>query len=153
LICQLVRNGVVKELGLGVTNTIKMATKVASQLDGRGTGFLGFFAVYSVLSAIGVYFLRIDSASSIVPDAMQAVKEAGHWRGFGHDVPVRSHYTGIWWLDFGLTFLVVAFMPGAGALDTGFWIQQLYFLVSFFAVISIWTVEACRDGNRKRITS
>jgi hypothetical protein len=130
-----------------------MAKDVASQPDARGTGFIGFFAIYSILVAVGIYFLHIDSASSIVPDAMQAVTEAGNWRGFGHDVPVRSNYTGIWWFDSGLTFLVVAFMPGAGALDTGFWIQQLYFLVSFFAVISIWTVEACRDGNKKRCTS
>jgi hypothetical protein len=131
----------------------KMAKQIASQPDARGTGFMGFFAIYIILTMMGIYFLRIDSASSIVPDAMQAVTEAGNWRGFGHDVPVRSHYTGIRWFDFGLTFLVVAFTAGAGALDTGFWIHQLYFLVSFFAVISIWTVEACRDGNQKRYTS
>ncbi|PVH78698.1 hypothetical protein DL98DRAFT_421668 [Cadophora sp. DSE1049] len=64
-----------------------------------------------------------------------------------NDQTLRTKYTGIASLDYGLGFLVAAFLPGASGWDLNAQVQQIYFFVSFFPIVSIWSVEAGRKGN------
>lgn len=68
------------------------------------------------------------------------------------ELAIRSHYTGIANLDYGLRFLVAAFLPGAAGFVREFQVLQAYFLVSFFPIISIYAVEAGRRGNKRAWT-
>lgn len=65
----------------------------------------------------------------------------------GSDVRLRTVYTGISTIDYGLRFLVAAFLPGAAGWDKNSQIQQIYFLLSFFPIIALWSVEAGRTRN------
>jgi len=64
-----------------------------------------------------------------------------------NNLALRTHFTGISSIDYGIRFLVVAFMPGALGIDKGILLQQAYFLASFSPLISIYCVEAGRTGN------
>lgn len=130
-----------------------MAEMAPLSTSSRGPMDHVFLAIYAILACIGLYYIRIDSSNTIVPIALQSISTSGTWKEYGHDLPVRLQYTGIKWLDFGLAFVVTAFLPGAGSLDAGFWIQQLYFLINFFAVVSLWTIEASRRRNKGKVIS
>ncbi|CZS91060.1 uncharacterized protein RCO7_01423 [Rhynchosporium graminicola] len=63
------------------------------------------------------------------------------------DQTLRKTYTGIESLDYGMRHIVAAFLPGVAGWDINTQVQQIYFLASFFPIISIWSVEAGRQGN------
>ncbi len=100
---------------------------------------------YVTLAALALYGMRImPQAEFGIDKYMETVTKAGV---FPNGVPLRQKYTAIPAVDFGLSFLVAAFIDGASGWDSAFQLQQIYFLFSFFAVISIWEVEACRTRS------
>ena len=103
------------------------------------------YVAYLALSAIAVYYMRIVPDSFNVSDQMMQIIDSGKFTQTG--MRLRREYTGISSLDYGLSFLVVAFTPAAASFDEGAYWQALHFLVSFYPVVSIWAIESCRKGN------
>jgi hypothetical protein len=60
------------------------------------------------------------------------------------EVELRETYTGIPALDLVFRNLVAAFLPGVAGWDKSFQIQQIYFLFSFFPILTVLAVEAGR---------
>jgi hypothetical protein len=94
--------------------------------------------------------MRLSEATAAIGERMEAVVTSSIFSDNGFQL--QESYTGIAPLDAGLRVLVSAFLPGVAGWDKGFQIQQFYFLVSFFAIISIWSVEAGRGGRGRSWT-
>jgi len=62
--------------------------------------------------------------------------------------PLKTTFTGISAIDTSLAMLGSAFLAGPLGLDKGVRLQQMHFLLNFFAVLCIWNVESCRTRNR-----
>ncbi|KIW73136.1 hypothetical protein PV04_01277 [Phialophora macrospora] len=115
----------------------------------NGTGIL-FALIFIILSICAVYALRIASIQSGIAEKMELITTVH--RFVEHPLPLRTTYTGIAPVDRGLSFLVAAFMNAAAGWDTGFFVFLGYFLISFFAVLTIWAIESCRERNRRALT-
>jgi hypothetical protein len=110
-----------------------------------------FTLFFFSLSLLALYSMRLSPAASSVSLPFET---AGRTPRFPRpDFPLRESYTGIPAFDLGLRFLVTAFLPGVAGWDPEFRVQQIYFLVSFFSVIAIWSVEAGRERSKGRVTS
>lgn len=108
------------------------------------------YTIYTVLSAVAFYYMRIASQHFGVSEQFEKVLETGkHQNG----LPLRTEYTGISSVDQFLSFLVVAFTPAAASFDPGSYLQVIHFLVSFFPMVSIWAVESCRKRNEWAVIS
>lgn len=94
--------------------------------------------------------MRIETGIKGIPVNFVEQVEA---RTYPNGMPMRTHYTGIEVIDSSLLFLVAAFLAGPLAWDEGVRVQQLHFLVQFFAVIAVWNVEACRTRNSWKLIS
>jgi len=116
-------------------------------------GWPGHFAAlfFLSLSILAAKEMRLGEVASAVSEPMEAVVNSLTFPD--NKYRLRENYTGIAPLDFGLRFLVAAFLPGVAGWDKGFQIQQIYFLVSFFSIIAIWSVEAGRKRNTRALTS
>ncbi|EXJ70237.1 uncharacterized protein A1O5_06305 [Cladophialophora psammophila CBS 110553] len=130
-----------------------MATRSTSSKNAvsprNGTGY--FFAIiFTALSLLAVYMLRIASIKSGVADKMEHITTINHFTE--HPLPLRTTYTGIAAVDKGLSFLVAAFMNGAAGWDKGFFVFMMYFLFSFFSILAIWAIESCRERNGLALT-
>jgi hypothetical protein len=100
---------------------------------------------FALLSAAGLWFMRISPALSDAPVGFLDIVTAGvHPNG----VAIKKHYTGLKPLDEGLSFLVSAFLPGSAGWNETFYWQQLHFLIQIAVVIAVMNVEACRERNR-----
>jgi hypothetical protein len=108
-----------------------------------------FVAIFAVSSAIGVWLMRIETGIKEIPVNFIQQLEA---KTYANGLPIRTHYTGIAAID-SIYFLVAAFIAGPLGWDEGVRLQQLHFLVQFFAVVSVWNVEACRVRNSWRLLS
>lgn len=106
-----------------------------------------FTLVYILLSAVGLYGLQFSPNTKSVDKHMQELMKGGEWRFPGQDTILRRHYTGIGPVDFGASFLVAAFFHGAAGWTKGIQLQQGYFLLQFFAVLTAWSVESVRTKN------
>lgn len=67
-------------------------------------------------------------------------------------VLMKDRFTGIAGFDYGLRFLVAAFLPGVAGFSKEEVALSAYFLISFFPMISIYSVEAGRYGSRRTLT-
>lgn len=121
---------------------------------------------FLLISAGSLWVMRIDTALHDVPREFASQVESGQLSGpvfFSSSSPsspphpylrLRKRYTGVSALDEVLAFLVAAFLagPAAGSAlgDPGVRLQQLHFLVSFYAVAAVWAVEACRTRHARR---
>lgn len=126
----------------------------------NGTG-VAFALVFTVLSLVAVYALRIAAVQSGVSEKLELITTtkvfsenplSRHGPLAEHPMPLRTTYTGIAPLDKGLSFLVAAFMNGAAGWRDSFFVFMIYFLVSFFAIITIWAIESCRERNNGALT-
>ncbi|KAH9210150.1 hypothetical protein DL95DRAFT_393691 [Leptodontidium sp. 2 PMI_412] len=102
-------------------------------------------AFFISLSLIAVKEMRLSDVAFRVGEPMTSVTTTLKFQD--NDQTLRTNYTGIASLDYGLSFLVAAFLPGAAGWDTNSQVQQIYFLVSLFSIISVLSVEAGRKGN------
>ncbi|OAL40095.1 hypothetical protein AYO20_00513 [Fonsecaea nubica] len=135
------------------TASIMMATRTRISMNvasaRNGVGY--FFAiVFVALSLLAVYMLRVASIMSGVADKMEYITTNSQFTE--HSMELRTTYTGIAPLDKGLSFLVAAFMNGAAGWDRGFLVFMMYFLFSFFPIVSIWAIESCRERNGLALT-
>ncbi|KAK6216063.1 hypothetical protein LQW54_003838 [Pestalotiopsis sp. IQ-011] len=105
---------------------------------------------FALFSAAGLYFMRIENAMNGVPIDFERVCTEGVW---ADGTPVKQTYTGIDAVDAAFRWLVPAFLTGPAGWDRGVQLEQIHFLVNFFAVVGIWNVEACRARNRGRALS
>ncbi len=133
----------------------------SSQIPSRNGAGVAFALSYTALSLVAVYAIRIAAVQSGVAEKMELIRTAGVFSEYPldrrapfaeHPMPLRTTYTGIAPLDQGFTFLVSAFMNGVAGWDEAFFVFTIYFLVSFFAIITIWSLEACRERNKGALT-
>ncbi|KAK0104927.1 hypothetical protein ONS95_005190 [Cadophora gregata] len=108
----------------------------------KGHAATSFFIA---MSLIALKEMRLSDVALSVSKPMEDVVTTRKFPN--NDQLLRTKYTGIASLDYGLGFLVAAFLPGASGWDMNAYVQQIYFLVSFFSIISISSIEAGRKGN------
>ncbi|KAH7386911.1 hypothetical protein DE146DRAFT_187079 [Phaeosphaeria sp. MPI-PUGE-AT-0046c] len=103
-------------------------------------------AMMAVISAAGAWFMRIAAIYYGIPVGFQDIVVAGvHPNG----VPIKKNFTGLTYLDEGLSFLVTAFLSGsAGWNEAAYW-QQFHFLLQFTTIVAITTLEACRERHQR----
>ncbi|KAK1639452.1 hypothetical protein BDP81DRAFT_447145 [Colletotrichum phormii] len=104
-----------------------------------------FALLFTLLTAAGVYFIRIQPVitpfSQNLTDLVEAQKLQDGSR-------LYTTYTGLKPLDIALTYLVASFAQGPLGLHEAARIQQIHFLLNFFPAVVIWNVEAYRSRNR-----
>ncbi|KAK9416112.1 hypothetical protein SUNI508_09885 [Seiridium unicorne] len=106
--------------------------------------------VFALFSLAGFYFMRIQNARNGVPVDFDKICMSGQW---SDGTPIKQTYTGVKAIDFAFTWLVPAFLTGPAGWDEGVRLQQVHFLVNFFAVVCIWNIEASRKRNQGKIIS
>ncbi|KAI1482993.1 hypothetical protein F4774DRAFT_367838 [Daldinia eschscholtzii] len=109
-----------------------------------------FVLAFAGLSAISTWFMRVETVAKGVPINFNTVLETGH---FDNGTPVETNYTGIKVIDEIAKFLVIAFLEGTAGWDAGVHAQQLYFLLQWFAVVSVWSIESKRRRNAWKAVS
>ena len=110
-------------------------------------GWKGYVATgfFITMSLIALKEMRLSDVAMSVSKPMEDVTTTLKFPD--HDQTLRTKYTGIASVDYGLGFLVAAFLPGASGWNLNAFVQQIYFLASFFPIISISSIEAGRKGN------
>lgn len=110
-----------------------------------------FIAFFIILSAAGLWYMRISTVINGVPANFDAFLAAGHLED---GTELKTTYTGFGAIDSLLSLLVLAFSAGPFGHEGGLMkAQQIHFLVNFYSVICIWTVESCRERNQWRLIS
>ncbi|KAK6951197.1 hypothetical protein Daesc_007728 [Daldinia eschscholtzii] len=109
-----------------------------------------FVLAFAGLSAISTWFMRVETVAKGVPINFNTVLETGH---FDNGTPVETNYTGIKAIDEIAKFLVIAFLEGTAGWDAGVYTQQLYFLLQWFAIVSVWSIESNRRRNAWKAVS
>lgn len=123
-----------------------MARTPAKEIPPRGSfATLLTTGTFIALSAVAGYLIRLATVQSGVSDDIETITQTR--RFLDRDIALRSDYTGNALVDQGIGTLIAAFMGGPAGWDLGFQVQMAYFLVSFFSVISIWSVESVRKRN------
>ncbi|KAH9895460.1 hypothetical protein F4778DRAFT_746962 [Xylariomycetidae sp. FL2044] len=109
-----------------------------------------YAALFAVVSGLCFWFMMIDPNANGVPLNFNGQVAAAR---YDNGLPMRTRYTGIAPLDNAVRFLVLSFVAGAAGWDDGVRAQQFHFLTSFFAVVCVLNVEACRRRNQGRLIS
>lgn len=111
----------------------------------RRPGNMAICAIFAVLSALGLWTMRVSTAMNEVPVGFMDIIQTGV---MPNGLALRKGYTGFAPLDDLLSFLVAAFLPGPTKWNESFYWQQLHFLVQIAPMIAVTTVEACRERNK-----
>jgi len=129
----------------------KNTKQPAKALPGRG-GFAVVLltSIFIVLSGLGALLIRVSTLRSGVSDDLAQIVSTR--RFIDRDIALRADYTGIGLIDQGLGTLIAAFMAGPAGWDVGFQVQMAYFLVSWYSVLSIWSIESLRKRNEMSYT-
>ncbi|RYP77468.1 hypothetical protein DL769_003422 [Monosporascus sp. CRB-8-3] len=100
------------------------------------------------IAAASLWLMRVEPALNGVPAGFTERLE----RGVLEDgtTPLRTRYTGVAGIDAALAGLAAAFVAGPAGFDAGVRAQQMHFLISFFAVVAVWAVEASRRRSAGR---
>ncbi|KAI1462589.1 hypothetical protein F4805DRAFT_2388 [Annulohypoxylon moriforme] len=109
-----------------------------------------FLLAFSSLAGLFTYLMRVDTVLNEVPSNFQSVVESSTLE---NGTPLVTHYTGVKAIDELAKFLVTAFIAGTAGWDVGVKAQQSYFLMNWFAVVCVWTVESSRRRNAGRLVS
>ena len=105
-----------------------------------------FMLIFAAMSAMSSWRMHFQTTLEEIPVGLNvAVFEK---KQLTDGSPLRTWYTGITPLDAFLSMLVAAFMPAVAGWEPEIRLQQIYFLTQWFAVCSVWTVEAHRDAQR-----
>jgi hypothetical protein len=106
---------------------------------------LGFVAI----TGFSLWTMRIRTAMEGCPiDFNQDVFEK---KRLADGSPLKTTYTWISPVDYLVSMLVAAFVPGSAGWLPAFQLQQIYFLAQFSAVVAIMTVESHRVKNQGRL--
>lgn len=125
--------------------------QAAKALPGRGPfAMVILTGIFIALSVLAAQLIRVATVNNGVSDDIDRI--VSKRRFLDRDIALRADYTGIAPVDQGLGTLIAAFMAGAAGWDVGFQVQMAYFLVSFFSVISIWSIESVRKRNELSYT-
>ena len=118
---------------------------MAQSLHSRGLVTPVALLILLPLSVLALYEMRLGPASEAVSASMESVVTKGviPERNFH----LKSSFTGIVPVDTGLRVLVGAFLPGVAGWDRGLQVQQLYLLLSFFSIVTVWSIDAVRVRN------
>ena len=130
-------------------NNLSANSIMADNLYSRGWKGYAATGFFITMSLIALKEMRLSDVAMSVSKPMEDVTTTLKFPD--HDQTLRTKYTGIPSLDYGLGFLVAAFLPGASGWNSNALVQQIYFLVSFFPIISISSVEAGRKGNASSV--
>lgn len=109
-----------------------------------------FLLAFLALAAAFIWLMRVDTVLNDVPVDFLLTVESGR---FGNGTPLESRFTGIGVVDDAAKFLVAAFLSGTAGWDAGARLQQVYFLMNWFAVVCVWVVEASRRRNAGKLLS
>lgn len=122
---------------------------MAGNIQYINRGLLGSLStvLLIVFSAIALYEFRIHTAMYGLDKRLKAIVDASKYPERS-DITIRSHYTGVAALDYGLRFLVTVFLPSAAPFSDYQQAQLWNFLLAFFPIVVIMSVEATRDGSR-----
>lgn len=101
---------------------------------------------FPLLSAIALFEIMIHPQMYGLQERLNVIVSTTRYPEHS-EVVVRSHYTGIVSLDYGLRTLVLAFLPGAAPFNEQQQVQMAYFFFSFFPLLAIMNVEATRYGS------
>jgi hypothetical protein len=74
--------------------------------------------------------------------------EANETGVHANGTPIETSYTGLTFLDQGLSFLVTAFLPAAAGWNEAAYWHLFHFLPQLTPFIAITTIEACRERNQ-----
>jgi hypothetical protein len=123
------------------------------QSEPNSRGWRGWLiaAVFVALSVIGYWGMHMRTAELGLSDYLRST--TANLKFADNGASLRNKYTSIAAIDNALAFVVSFFMPGTAKWDQGLWILQLYFLGSFFAIVAVWSVEACRKRNALTLIS
>jgi hypothetical protein len=121
-----------------------------SSHSSRGASGVIFASIFIALSAWAVREMRVGPIGMKVSEMFEPAVNSKFIKEYDN-MEVRTQYTGIEAVDFGLQFLVVAFSPGAFGWDQGQMLQSAHFLLSFFPIVAILSVEAGRRRNKKTL--
>jgi hypothetical protein len=108
----------------------------------------GFFIGMSIWA---IFEMRLSKASTSLDLPMKMTTNTLQFSY--RQQRLRNVYTGFGPLDYGLSFLVTAFLPAVAGWDKGLQIQQIYFLFSVFPLISNFSVDSVRQSNIGSIVS
>ena len=125
--------------------------KPAKELPPRGSFGLFISLVMIALSLLAVYMIRVAAVVNGISDGLDKITDTR--RFIDRDIPLYADYTGNAAIDKGIATLIGAFMAGPTGWDEGFQVQMFYFLVSFFTIISLWSIESVRKRNALGLTS
>ncbi|OTB08964.1 hypothetical protein M426DRAFT_316256 [Hypoxylon sp. CI-4A] len=109
-----------------------------------------FLLTFAAIATTTTWLMRVETVLQGVPRNFQAVVDAAK---FENGTPLVARYTGVTALDEVAKFLVAAFMEGTAGWDVGVRAHQTWFLMNWFAIICVWSVEACRRRNAGRVIS
>ncbi|KAF1915378.1 hypothetical protein BDU57DRAFT_451116 [Ampelomyces quisqualis] len=100
---------------------------------------------FMMISMAGAWFMRISLILEDAPVGFNDMIKSGvHPNG----VPVKEDFTGLFYLDKGLSFLVAAFLSGPAGWNEVYYWQQFHFLPQLIAIIAMMTVESYRERNQ-----
>ncbi|RYO99222.1 hypothetical protein DL764_006881 [Monosporascus ibericus] len=109
-----------------------------------------FALSFLAISAVSLRLMRLEPTSE---GAFAAYYAEVYARALPDGTPLETRYTGIWAVDWMLTGIVAAFLPGVAGADGGIRLQQSYLLLQFGTVIGLLAVEASRVKNRRGVLS
>ncbi|RYP81901.1 hypothetical protein DL770_005757 [Monosporascus sp. CRB-9-2] len=127
----------------------KLPSASPSPASSRNRPFNALVALaFWAIAAASLWLMRVETALNDVPAGFMEQLE----RGILEDgtMPLRTRYTGVAGLDAALAGLVAAFVAGPAGFGAGVRAQQMHFLISFFAVVAVWAVEASRRRSAGR---
>lgn len=104
-----------------------------------------FGLAFVVLSVSAAWFMRIKPVLHDVPKDMQKTVEVGKLE---QGSTLRKQYTNNPIIDDTLSMLVTAFIAGPANFDYSIYLQQAHFLLGFFSILCVWTIEGCRERNK-----
>jgi hypothetical protein len=118
--------------------------KQSSAPPRNGVGYL-FGILFTTLSVLAAFAIHGAAKQSGTAEKMAVIEKTNRFTE--HPIPVRTTYTGIEAVDSSVKFLDIAFMNAVAGWDQAFLPFGAYFLVSFFAIVSVWAVESCRSRS------
>lgn len=122
-----------------------MATPSSASPSGRRPYNAVLLTTFVLISMAGAWFMRISLVLKDAPVGFLGMLESGmHPNG----VPMKEDYTGVYFIDKGLSLLVAAFLPGPAGWNEVYYWQQFHFLPQLVGIITVMTVESCRGRNQ-----
>ncbi|RYO92262.1 hypothetical protein DL762_001711 [Monosporascus cannonballus] len=103
-----------------------------------------------IASRVSNWLMRLEPTSEGALAAYSAEVDA---RVLPGGTPLETRHTWIWAVDWMLTFMVAAFLPGTAGPDGGMRLRQSYLLLQLGSMVGLLAIKASRVKNRRRALS